>query len=203
MKSIAISGSRRENVGTKQAKELRKAGNVPCVLYGGKEPIHFQAPEPAFKNLVYTADVHTVDLDIDGAAHKAIMKEIQFHPVSDKILHIDFLELAENKPVVVDIPVKLTGNSVGVRAGGKLIKKLRKLSVKALPKHLPDVVEIAIDNMEIGHAIRVSDLKIEGAQILDSANNIVTAVQITRQVVEEPTAAAPAAAAAAPAAEAK
>lgn len=184
MKSIAISGSRRENVGKKQSKALRDNGDVPCVLYGGKEQTHFFAPAPAFKHLVYTAEIYTVDLTIDGTAHQAILKDIQFHPVSDKILHIDFLELADNKPVAIGVPIRVEGNSVGVRAGGKLIKKLRKLTVKALPKHLPDDIEVNIDDLDIGKDIRVGDLKIEGVQILDSPNNVVVTVQTTRQSLQ-------------------
>jgi large subunit ribosomal protein L25 len=182
MKSLSISGSLRETNGKSAAKVLRDQGNVLCVLYGGKEPLHFSAPSKEFKNLVYNHEVHTVDLSIDGKTYQAIMKDIQFHPVTDEILHIDFLELAGDKAVEIEIPVKISGNSVGVKAGGKLVTKVRKLKVRALPKALPDFVEINIDNLEIGKAIRVGDLSIEGVELLDAPNNVITTVKTTRQV---------------------
>src|SRR5438046_2736343 len=136
MKSISIEVTKR-NAGTKQAvKHLRNEGKIPCVLYGGKDVIHFTAPILSFRDLVYTPNVYTVDLNIEGEVHKAVMKEIQFHTVSDKILHIDFLELAADKAVVMDIPLKFTGSPAGVREGGELRTKLRKLKVKALSESL-------------------------------------------------------------------
>ena len=157
MKSISISGTKRAAQTKQETKLLRAEGKVPCVLYGGKEQYHFSAPASSFKGLVYTPEVHTVELDIDGAKFKAIMKDIQFHAVSDKILHIDFLELNDAKKVTIEIPVKIKGNSVGVRAGGQLINKLRKLKISALPKDLPDLVELKIDDMNIGDSVRVRD----------------------------------------------
>ncbi len=199
MKSISISGTKRAAQTKQETKQLRAEGKVPCVLYGGKEQYHFSAPAISFKGLVYTPEVHTVELDIDGNKFKAIMKDIQFHAVSDKILHIDFLELDDAKKVTVEIPVRIKGNSVGVRAGGQLINKLRKLKISALPKDLPDLVEIKIDDMNIGDSVRVRDIQVKGVEFLDSPNNVITAVKTTRVVVEDKTA-APAAAAAAPAA---
>jgi large subunit ribosomal protein L25 len=201
MKSISINGTKRAAQEKHEARNLRAEGKVPCVLYGGKEQVHFSAPAISFKGLVYTPDVHVVDLNIDGTGFKAIMKDIQFHAVSDKILHIDFLELSDNKKVTVQIPVRVTGNSVGVRAGGQLITKLRKLKISALPKDLPDFYEVKIDDMNIGDSVRVRDIKIKGVDILDSPNNVIAAVKTTRAVVEDVKTAAPAAgAAAAPAA---
>ncbi len=202
MKSFSISGTKRAAQTKQETKSLRAEGKVPCVLYGGKEQIHFSAPASSFKGLVYTPEVHTVELNIDGMAFKAIMKDIQFHAVSDKILHIDFLEMGDNKNVTVEIPVKISGNSSGVRAGGQLINKLRKLKISALPKNLPDFVEVKIDDLNIGDSVRVRDIVIEGVIFLDSPNNVITAVKTTRAVVEEkPVVAAPAATpAAAPAA---
>lgn len=204
MKSFAINGTKRAAQTKQEIKNLRAQGMVPCVLYGGKEQIHFSAPVLAFKGLVYTPDVHTVDLTIEGATYKAIMKDIQFHPVTDSILHIDFLELNENKKVTIEVPVRVTGNAVGVRAGGQLITKMRKLKISAYPKHLPDFVSVSIDNLNIGDDVRVRDISIEGVEFLDSPNNVITAVKTTRAVAttaEQPAAAgaaAPAAAAAAP-----
>lgn len=200
MKSIAITASPRENVGKKDSAHLRRQGNVPCVLYGGKEQIHFVAPESAFKSLVYTPNVYTVDLTIDGKNYQAVMQDIQFHAISEKIMHIDFLELHSDKPAVMDIPVKLQGSAAGVREGGELVAKMRKLKVKALPANLPDTIELNIENLTIGKSIRVSDVKIKGCEVLDFPNNIIVAVRTARVYVEE-TVAAPATGAAAPTAE--
>jgi large subunit ribosomal protein L25 len=200
MKAISINGTKRAAQTKQETKSLRAEGKVPCVLYGGKEQIHFSAPAISFKGLVYTPEVHTVDLNIDGAPFKAIMKDIQFHAVSDKILHIDFLELKDDKKVTVEIPVKITGNATGVRAGGQLINKLRKLKISALPKDLPDFLEVKIDDLNIGDSIRVRDVSIKGVEFLDTPNNVITAVKTTRAVVADDKPAAAAAGAAAPAA---
>ena len=198
MKSFSIIGTKRAAQEKHEARNLRAEGKVPCVLYGGKEQIHFSTPAISLKGLVYTPEVHTVDLTIDGNNYKAIMKDLQFHAVSDKILHIDFIELNENKKVTIDIPVKITGKSAGVRAGGQLLTKLRKLKISALPKDLPDFVEVKIDDLNIGDNVRVRDIKINGVEFLDSANNVITAVKTTRIVVEEVKVAAPVAGAAIP-----
>ena len=139
MKSITISGSKRESVGKKATKALRNAGKVPCVLYGGEKPLHFSADEAAFKNLVYTPNAHTVEIDVEGGnKFDAVLQDIQFHPVTDSILHIDFYQLFADKEVTMDIPVRLVGNSPGVRNGGRLLFRKRKLTIKALPANLPD-----------------------------------------------------------------
>jgi large subunit ribosomal protein L25 len=204
MKSFSINGTKRAAQTRQEIKNLRAQGMVPCVLYGGKEQTHFSAPVLAFKGLVYTPDVYTVDVTVDGVTTKAIMKDIQFHPVNDSILHIDFLELNDNKNVVIELPVRITGNAVGVRAGGQLITKMRKLKISALPKDLPDFISVSIDNLNIGDGVRVRDIQIPGVELLDSPNNVITSVKITRAVATA-TDAAPAAgaAAAAPAAAAK
>jgi large subunit ribosomal protein L25 len=205
MKSIEIIGTKRAAQTKQETKKLRAEGMVPCVLYGGKEQYHFSTPAMNLKGLVYTPDVFAVDLNIDGTHHKAIMKEIQFHAVSDAIQHIDFLEMGDEKKVVISIPVKVSGTAPGVRAGGQLIHKLRRLKISALPKHLPDNVEIKIGTLEIGDSIRVRDMKLEGVEFLDSPSNVITAVRTTRAVVAETpvavatTAVATPAAAAAPA----
>ena len=206
MKSFAINGTKRAAQTKQEIKSLRAQGMVPCVLYGGKEQIHFSAPVLAFKGLVYTPDVHLVDVTIEGTTYKAIMKDIQFHPVTDNLLHIDFLELNENKKVTLEVPVRISGNAVGVRAGGQLVTKMRKVKIAALPKDLPDFVSVNIDNLNIGDDVRVRDLSIPGVEMLDGPNNVVTAVKTTRAVAATeatPAAGAPAAAAAAPAAAAK
>lgn len=201
MKSIEIIGTKRAAQTKQETKKLRAEGMVPCVLYGGNEQYHFSTPAMNLKGLVYTPDVYTVDLNIDGTHHKAIMKEIQFHAVSDAILHIDFMEMSDDKKVVIDVPVKVTGTAPGVRAGGQLINKLRRLKISALPKHLPDFVEVNIGSLEIGDNIRVRDMKLEGVEFFDSPSNVITAVRTTRAVVAEtPAAAAATPAAAAPAA---
>ncbi len=205
MKSISINGTKRAAQTKQENIRLRAEGKVPCVLYGGKEQIHFSTPALSLKGLVYTPNVYTVELNIDGTSFKAIMKDIQFHAVSDRINHIDFLELDEKKKITIEIPVKVSGNAIGVRAGGQLVTKTRRLKVSALPKDLPDSVDIKIDELNIGDDIRVRDIKLKGVEILNSPNSVLTAVKITRAVVAatDDKAATPAAGAAAPAAAAK
>lgn len=200
MKSVSISGSPRANVGKKDATALRNAKQIPCVLYGGKEQVHFAVPAADFKNLIYTPEVNTVNLDIAGKKYHAILQEAQFHRVNDSLLHVDFLEIVAGKPVTMNIPVKTTGVSPGVRAGGKLNKKLKTLKVKGLVEKMPDTIDIAIDGLEIGGSVRVADIKIDGLTMLNAENVTVVSVQVTRAVAAETTAAAaPAAAKAAPA----
>lgn len=210
MKSVAISGSTRSNVGKKDAKALRVSGMVPCILYGGTEQVSFAVAERAFKTLVYTPDVHIVELTVDGKKHNAIMKELQLHPVTDKILHVDFLEVVAGKEVTIELPVKFDGTAPGVRNGGKLLRKMRKIAVRGPVEKLPDALTIDVSKMEIGDTVRVADVVIPGLTLLDKPNVTIVAVRVTRNVVEEvkpgATTAAPAAgatAAAAPAADAK
>ena len=202
MKSVSISGSLRESVGKKDAKKHRREGNVPCVLYGGKEQIHFVAEEKSFKKLVYTPESFTVKLNVNDKDYNAILQDIQYHPVSDNILHADFLEIFDDKPVVMHIPVKVTGNSQGVLKGGKFIQKLRKLKIKSLPTYLPDSIDLDITPLEINDSIKVSDIKRDKVTFLDAPSAVIVGVRVTRVAVEEATtAAAPAeGAAAAPAA---
>lgn len=201
MKSVSISGSLRANVGKTDAKALRNAKLVPCVLYGGKEQIHFSVPSADFKNLIYTPHVHTVDLNIAGNKYHAIVQDAQFHPLKDHLMHVDFLEVVAGKPVVMELPVKTSGTSPGVRNGGKLSKKLKTLRAKGLVENMPDEVIIPIDKMEIGNSVRVGDIKIEGLTFLNASNVTVISVDVTRAVAAETpaaaaTTAAPAAAAA-------
>jgi large subunit ribosomal protein L25 len=199
MKSVAISGSIRSNVGKKDAKALRNSGMVPCILYGGKEQVSFAVEERAFKPIVYTPDVHVVEIDLNGTKHNAILKDLQLHPVTDKILHVDFLEVLTGKAVTVSLPVKFTGTAPGVRAGGKLIRKMRKLSVRGPVESIPEAITVDVSTLEIGGAVRVVDVKIPGLSMLDKPNNTIVTVRVTRNVVEE-TPAAGATAAATPAA---
>ncbi|WP_442795715.1 50S ribosomal protein L25/general stress protein Ctc [Pelobium manganitolerans] len=180
MKSIAISGSPRENVGKRDAKELRYEGKVPAVLYGGKEQIHFAVDAPALKGLVYTPEVNFAELTIDGKKYNAVMQDIQFHPLTEKILHIDFLQLFDDKKVTIEIPVKLTGTSPGVKMGGKLVQKLRKLRVNALPKNMPQEVEVSIEPLEVGKSVRVRDLKPTDYAITNVPEDTIVSVIMSR-----------------------
>ena len=159
MKSITINGSKRESVGKSSSRLLRNAGQVPCVLYGGEGPIHFSAPELAFSKLVYTANAYTVVIAFgEKESYNAVLQDIQFHPVSDKILHIDFYQLFDDKKISMDIPVKLNGNAIGVRLGGNLQRNKRKLRIKALPTNLPDNIEIDISELNIGDKVYITEL---------------------------------------------
>jgi large subunit ribosomal protein L25 len=203
MKTVSISGSPRTNVGKTDATALRNAQQVPCVLYGGKEQIHFAVLATDFKNLIYTPDVCTVDLEVAGKKYSAILQEVQFHKLHDHLLHVDFLEIIKGKPITMNIPVKTTGTSPGVRNGGRLVKKLKTLRAKGLVEKMPDTISIAIDSMEIGNSVRVEDIKIEGITFLNAPNITVVGVEVTRVVVEEVAAATTAAATATAAAGAK
>ena len=184
MKSISISGSARQNVGKRDAKELRYEGKVPCVLYGGKEQVHFSVFEADLKHLVYTPEVYFVDLTIDGKKYRATMQDIQFHPLTDLINHIDFLEIDENKPVTMLVPVKFAGSSPGVKMGGKLVHKIKKLKVRGLPKDMTDSIVINIDNLELGKMIRVSEVQVENLTILDAKSNSIVSVETSRALRE-------------------
>ena len=185
MKSVSIQGSKRESVGKKATKALRNAGLVPCVVYGGDEPLHFSAPELAFKNLVYTPDAHTVEIVLDGVTVKAILQDIQFHPVTDRILHIDFYQIFDDKQVTMNIPVHFTGNSKGVRNGGVLRKTNRVLRVKALPKDLPDFLEADITELKIGNKLYVTALASDGITIMHPDNTVVCQVRTSRTAVAD------------------
>lgn len=181
MKSITIKGSQRERVGKASAKALRNAGKVPCVLYGGDEPLHFSADEIAFSKLVYTPDVHTVVIELEnGEKHDAILQDIQFHPVSDKILHIDFFRLYEDKEVTMNIPVRITGSSIGVLNGGNLHRNKRKLKVRALPADLPDYIEADITKLRIGSKLYITELESDDYKFLHPDNTVVCQVRRSR-----------------------
>ncbi len=158
MKTTEIVGFKREDLGTKESRKLRADGNVPCVLYGGEEVIHFHAPAYLFKDVLYTPDAYVVNINVEGVEKKAVLKDVQFHPVSEVILHCDFFEIFEDKPVAIDIPVKLTGSSPGVQLGGQVYIKNKKLKVKAVPSKLPEYVDVNVDTLQLGASVRVKDL---------------------------------------------
>jgi large subunit ribosomal protein L25 len=181
MKSITINGSKRESVGKKATQALRNAGQVPCVLYGGDKPVHFAAPELAFSKLVYTPDAHTVVIALEGGdTFNAVMQDIQFHPVTDKILHIDFYQLFEDKEITMDIPVHIIGTSRGVLNGGVLRKNKRTLRVKALPANLPDFIEADITPLKIGSKLYITELKNDAFKFLHPDNTVVCQVRRSR-----------------------
>ena len=184
MKSITINGSQRESVGKTSTKALRNAGQVPCVIYGGDKPLHFSATELAFSKLVYTANAHTVVIALDnGETYNAIMQDIQFHPVTDRILHIDFYQTFENKEITMDIPVQIVGSSKGVLNGGVLRRPYRKLKVKAVPSKLPDFIEVDITPLKIGSKLYITELENEDYKFLHPDNTVVCQVRRSRLAV--------------------
>ena len=180
MKSITIQGTKRESVGKKSTKALRDAELVPCVVYGGAEPLNFSAEERSFKGLVYTPEAHTVSIEVDGQTIPAVLQDIQFHPLTDKILHADFYQLSEDKPVVMEVPVRVTGRSKGVVAGGVLRQTYRKLKVKAIPANLPDEIVVDITPLKIGNKLYVESLKSDKYTFMHPDNAVVVAVKMSR-----------------------
>ena len=186
MKEFALNGQKRETVGKKASKLLRKEGLIPCNLYGEKlvdgkpEAMAFAIPMTELRKAVYTPNIYVLNLTIDGEPHKAIMKELQFHPVTDAVLHIDFLEISEDKPITIGIPVKLNGLAIGVRNGGKLNLSIRKINVTAPYKNIPEVLEIDVTTLELGKSIKVGQLSFEGLKIATSPEVIVCSVKATR-----------------------
>ncbi|WP_339839776.1 50S ribosomal protein L25/general stress protein Ctc [uncultured Flavobacterium sp.] len=184
MKSITIEGQERESVGKKATKALRDAGMVPCVIYGGDQPVHFAADERAFKGLVYTPNAHTVAIDLAGKKINAILQDIQFHPVTDKILHIDFFQLLEDREVVMEVPVKVVGKSPGVMGGGVLRLAQRRLKVKALPKNLPDFITADITPLEMGNKLYITKLASDNFKFMHPDNTVVCQVRISRAAMK-------------------
>lgn len=185
MKQVSLSGSLRGNVGKKDARKNRSDGKIPCVMYGGKEQMHFIAEEKHLTKILFTPEVYIVRIHVDSKDYETIVQDVQYHPVSDHILHVDFLEIHPEKPVTISIPVVTTGTPKGVLRGGKLDRKMRKLKIRALPAGLPDNVVISIEELEIGESIKVSDLKLDRVTILDPPGSVIIAVRTARQVVEE------------------
>ena len=180
MKTVSLSGSPRENVGKKDAKALRGAGKVPCVLYGGKDQIHLSVDK-----FIYTPDVFIYELDLNGEKVNAIIRDIQFHPVTDETIHVDFLQLVDGKPVRMELPLKLVGNAIGVRNGGRLMANFRRIKIKGIPAELPDAVEVDINKLRIGQFIRIEDLTLPSATILHNPKNVVVGVKMARGAVDE------------------
>ncbi len=186
MKSITINGSKRESVGKRATKDLRNAGQVPCVLYGGGEPLHFSAEEIAFKSLVYTPDVHTVVLDLGkGEKFDAVLQDIQFHPVTDAILHIDFYQVLEGKEIAMEIPIHTKGVARGVKNGGVLRYNLRRLKVKGIPANLPDFIEADVTSLKIGNKLYVTAVQSDDYKILHPDNTVICQVKTSRNIIAD------------------
>ena len=205
MKSITIEGQLRTESGKKATRHLRSQQQVPGVIYGGKKEINFSAPATAFKDIVYTSEFMLTEVKIDGSSYRCILKDLQFNKVTDLLTHVDFLELVDDKKVIATLPLKFVGTPAGVKAGGKLVTKMKSLKVKSLPKYLKEHIEVDITKLELNENIRVEDVKLENIEVLNSPRIPIASVTMTRQLKQEeatvPKAAAPAAAkAAAPAA---
>jgi large subunit ribosomal protein L25 len=185
MKSVIINATEREDLGSKFARKLRKEGNVPCVVYGGEKPVHFYAPVLNYRDLVYTNVAKKAVIEVGGNTIEAIMQDIQFHPVTDAILHIDFMQLIPGKLITLDVPVFLSGSARGVLNGGRLKHTLRKLSVRALPKDLPDSIEIDITALRIGQSIRVAEVATDNFEILNLQKAVVCSIGQARGAMED------------------
>ena len=186
MKSVSINGIARVNLGKSFAKQLRKEDNVPCVLYGGSmEPVHFYAHTNELRKIIYTPNVYLIDISLGDDTMCAVMGDIQFHPVTDKILHIDFLRVFEDKKVRINIPVNIKGNAIGVRNGGRLAHNMRRMLVEALSVDLPETIEIDITNLKIGESIRVLDMELENVNFLNNSNDVIVAVKTARTAIVE------------------
>ena len=190
MKTVSLSGSLRENVGKKDAKMQRYAAKVPCVLYGGKEQVHFAADAVSFKPIIFTPETFLIKITIGDKSYDAILKDVQYHPVEDNLLHADFYQVDANKPVIVSLPVKALGTSPGVIRGGKMKIKLSRLKVKGLIADIPESIEINISKLNVGQGFKVKDLSVPGLTFLDPASNVVLDVKVARGITladEEPT----------------
>lgn len=180
MKTFQLAGEARQDLGKKATKAVRRAEAVPCVLYGNGENVHFTVTQSAIRKLIYTPHVYVVNLTVGDVAKKAVIKELQFHPVTDKLTHVDFLEVDENKPVVIDLPVKLTGLAEGVRAGGKLSLEMRKIKVKGIYTELPENITLDVSKLALGKSIQIGDLSFDKFELLNTKNAVVAQVKLTR-----------------------
>jgi large subunit ribosomal protein L25 len=183
MKEVSLSGALRTHVGKKDAKAVRKEGRVPCVIYGSGEQHHFSVKHVDMEKLIYTPNVYMINLDIEGKAVKSIIQDIQYHPVTDRIVHVDFIELADDKKVKMNIPVNLVGRAPGVLNGGKLQQIYRKLKVVGYPKDMPDTIEVDINALKIGMAVRVRDISVDGIELLNAPSAVVCSVKMARGAV--------------------
>jgi large subunit ribosomal protein L25 len=202
MKTIEINGSIRKELGKKSSGDLRKENNVPCVLYGGKEILHFYSHENNFTKLIYTHDAHLVKLNLADKVIKCVLKEVQFHPVTDRIMHLDFIEVADDKPITINLPINVTGDSVGIKAGGKLRIRKRNLLVKGLTTDIPDFLPIDITELKIHQSIKVGDLSFDKIELIDPKKLMILGIATSRvaqkteeeiEAEETPEGAAPAA----------
>jgi large subunit ribosomal protein L25 len=204
MKSITIEGQLRTESGKKATRQLRSQQLVPAVIYGGKKEINFSAPATAFKDIVYTSEFMLTEVKVDGGTYRCILKDLQFNKVTDLLTHVDLLELVEDKKVIATLPLKFTGTPAGVKAGGKLVTKMKSFKVKTLPKYLREFIEVDLTKLELNENVRVEDVKLDNIEVLNSPRIPIASVTMTRQLKQEesaaPKAAAPAAAKAAPAA---
>jgi large subunit ribosomal protein L25 len=185
MKEVSLSGSLRANVGKKDAKAARNSGQVPCVIYGSGKQTHFSVKHTDLHKIMYSPNVYALSINIGGTKVKAIIQEFQQHPVTDKIMHVDFLELSDDKLVKVDIPVTLLGRSIGVMNGGRLQQVFRKLTVLGYPKDIPDTIEIDISQLRIGSSVRVKELEAGGIKLLNASNAVVVSVKMSRGATDE------------------
>ncbi|MBS1569237.1 MAG: 50S ribosomal protein L25 [Bacteroidetes bacterium] len=197
MKNVELIGTKRPAIGTSKAKAVRRNKQVPCVLYGGKEVLHFSVEERALNKIVHSPEAHYVELNIDGEKRQAVLQDKQFQPVTDAVIHADFLEAVAGKETSLNLAVRATGQSAGVRKGGKLNLNMRKLRVKGMPEKLPGVIEVDVANMDLGDSIHVSDLKLPGVTVMEKPSDVVVTVKMVKKAAETPAEAAPAAAAAA------
>ena len=184
MKTVSLSGSPRENVGKKDAKNLRKQGMVPCVAYGGEEQVHFYLDERAFSKLLFTPESNVIKIKVGNKEINTLLQDVQYHPVSDKVLHADFIEFHDNKPVKTSIPVTTIGTSAGVLKGGSMKVVMRRLAVWGLVKNIPNYIEIDITKLDIGDSVMIKDLKMDDVEFLDRPNNVVVSVRVTRVAVD-------------------
>lgn len=187
MKSVSISGSPRENVGKKDAKAQRRNGMIPCVLYGGEKQYEFVVPEGQFRNLIYTPEVKYAIVNIDGKEIPAVLQASQFHPITDRLLHVDFLEVVDGKPITIGLPIRINGTSPGVLRGGRLVKKVRKLRVRGLLNDIPEFIPVDISGLDIDNSIKINELKIDNLTFVENPNAVVVAVLSTRNVEAAPT----------------
>ena len=185
MKTVSLSGSLRENVGKKDAKKSRKLGLIPCVLYGGEEQIHFTILEKHFDKIIFTPEVYLINLTIDDKEYTTMLQDVQYHPVTDSTLHVDFLQLLEGNPISIAVPIILEGSAPGVMQGGRLIFKIRKLRVRGLAEDLPDQIVVDISKLNIGDGVKIEELKLDKLSYLDNANSLIVAVRTARGIEED------------------
>ncbi|MBD2701379.1 50S ribosomal protein L25/general stress protein Ctc [Spirosoma sp. BT702] len=180
MKKIEIVGYQRANLGRAESQAIRAEGNVPCVLYGGDEQVHFYAPAILFRELIYSPNIYEVALNIEGAEYRAILQEAQFHPVSDSLLHADFLLVTDKKQVKIAVPVRLVGTAPGVQKGGKLVTRVRKLRVKGSIDNIPDFIDVDVSGLDLGKSVRVGQIPVKNIEMLEQASNPVASIEIPR-----------------------